>query len=119
MIDQASLNSAVERFSALPGVVDASIVSHDGLIMTSTSSDQDLNDVIGAMSSEIVAKGKQTITELQLGELWGNALFGSTGAILTRTINEEMLLLVRVTPQAQLAETFDKMNNVVTQLSIE
>ena len=120
MIDQASLTAAVERFSnGLSGIVDASVVSHDGLIMTSTSDDQDLNDLVGAMSSEMVSKGSQTVRELAIGDLWGNALFGTEGAVLSRTINEEMLILVRITKDANLAAVFDQMNVVVDQLNLE
>ena len=120
MIDQASLKAAVQRFTqGIPGIVDASVVSHDGLIMTSSSDDQDLNDLIGAMSSEMVAKGSQSVRELDIGELWGNALFGTKGAILTRTINEEMLILVRITTEANIASVFDTMNTVADQLNLE
>ena len=120
MIDQASLKAAVQRFTqGIPGIVDASIVSHDGLIMTSSSEDQDLNDLIGAMSSEMVAKGSQTVRELEIGSLWGNALFGTDGAVLTRTINEEMLILVRVTTEAHIANVFDIMNTVADQKQLD
>ena len=119
MIDQQSLLVAVQRFQAVAGVIDASIVSHDGWIMTSTSSDEDLTDIIGAMSSEVIAKGKQTVNELELGSLWGNALFGTEGAVLTRVVNEEMLLLVRVAPSASLAAIFDQMDKVVRSLALD
>ena len=120
MIDQASLDAAERRFSSgIPGIIDASVISHDGLVMTSTSKDIDLNDLLGAMSSEIIAKGKQSVRELELGELWGNALFGTSGAMLTRIINEEMLLLVRIRTEASIARVFDEMNKVVSQLSLE
>lgn len=119
MIDQASLKAAVASFTSLAKVLDASVVSHDGLILTSTSKDEDINDIVGAMSSELVAKGKQSCRELMLGDLWGNLLFGTQGAILTRVINEEMVLLVRVDPSANLGEIYGKMNLTVRKLAVD
>lgn len=119
MIDQASLKASVQNFMSIPKVIDASIVSHDGLIMTSTTDDTDLSDIIGAMSSELISKGKQSVRELDLGDLYGNILFGIKGAIMTRVINEEMVVLVRVEPGVDLNAVFTRMNQVVRNLAID
>lgn len=119
MIDQSSLKAVVQDLARHDKVIDVSIVSHDGLVLTSSSTSLDVTDIIGAMSSEVIAKGKQSIRELELGELWGNLLFGTTGAILTRVVNEEMVLLVRVQPGINLGAIVNLMNSSVKKLALD
>lgn len=119
MIDQTTLRAVVGDLASKDKVVNAHVVSHDGLVLTSSTNDVDVTDIVGAMSSELIAKGKQSVRELELGELWGNMLFGTTGATLTRIINEEMVLLVRVEPGINIGAIVADMNSVVKKLSFD
>lgn len=117
MLDRQSMQVAVQDLTGVdPNITAAAIVSHDGLMMVSTLDDQDTNELMAAMTSEVLSKGKQTIEELELGDLHSDLLLGTDGGLMARKINDEMVLVARIRPGVNVGRVFGKMNEIVKRI---
>ncbi|RMF19495.1 MAG: roadblock/LC7 domain-containing protein [Candidatus Dadabacteria bacterium] len=118
MIDQSSMRAAIDEIqNADPAVELAAICSHDGLVMVSTSETRDDAEVVAAIASELLSKGRLASTELELGALHSELIFGEQGGIFLRVINDEIILVVRVGLAVRVGATVQQMNRIAGRLA--
>ena len=118
MLDRQSMQAAIEDLIKTdPHVRVAAIVSPDGLVLVSSDDDRDRNELLAAMVSEVVAKGAQSVEEMSLGRFVGDMVFGSDGGIFLRSINDEMLLVVTVSPRVHVGRVYARMNVLAERLA--
>lgn len=114
MLDQPSMRAAVEELKTVdPAVIGAAIVSYDGLVMVSTHNDEDHNDTMAAYTCEVLTKGRTTIRELNFGELHGEIVFGTQGALMIRPMNEEMVLVAEVNTNVRVGKVYQAMGKII------
>jgi len=114
MLDQPSMRAAVDELKRIdPAIIGAAIVSHDGLVMVSTHEDTDHNDTMAAFTSEVLTKGRTTIRELNFGDLHGEIIFGTQGALMIRNMNEEMVLVAEVGTNVRVGTVYAAMNQII------
>lgn len=117
MLDRQTMQVAVQDIqSADPAVSVAAIISHDGLVMVSTHPDRDENELLAAMVSEVLSKGKQSVREMDLGSFFGEVLFGTTGGLMMRKINDEMVLVARFAPEVNVGRLFGRLSQAVNRI---
>jgi len=118
MFDRQSMQAAVDEVvGSDPGVELAAIASHDGLVMFSSSQEQDLNDVIGAMTSEVLAKAKQTCRELDFGAHLAELVLGRDGGLMVRGINDEMVLVAKMRASVNVGRVFGVLSQVAARIA--
>jgi predicted regulator of Ras-like GTPase activity (Roadblock/LC7/MglB family) len=117
MLDRQSMQVAAREVrSADPAVVSAAIVSHDGLVMVAEGGDRDAAELLAAMVSEILSKGKQAIREVSLGGFHGQIVFGTTGGVMVRRINDEMVLVAQFAPGVNVGALYGRLNRIAAGL---
>lgn len=116
-LDLDILQGSLEKLTGdIPEMKGAAIVSPDGLILVSSMKSRDENDRLAAMCSEMLSAGKMTASELQLGPLFMNMVFGTEGGIIVRGIDEEMVLAAYIGRGANVGKVVQGLNQTAARL---
>ncbi len=110
---QGSLEHLVGDDAQIAG---AAIVSPDGLILVSTFADKDFNDQLGAMVSEMLNPGMMAVRELDCGEHFLSMVLGTTGGLIVRGIDGEMVLALQITRGANVGKVVTAANRTVARI---
>lgn len=118
MLDRQSMQAAAREVRAAdPAVTSAAIVSHDGLVMVAEGGDREAAELLAAMVSEVLSKGKQAVREIALGSFHGQIVFGTMGGVMIRRINDEMVLVAQFAPAVNVGRLYTHLNQVAARLS--
>ena len=110
---QGSLEKLVDEAAQISG---AAIVSPDGLILVSTFPDRDYNDRLGAMTSELLAGASMTSRELDMGDRFLSISLGTTGGLIVRAVDDEMVITVQVKLGANIGKVVADVNQTANRL---
>lgn len=117
MLDQTSMKAAVNELRGIDSKIpNAAVVSSDGLVMVATHSSRDEAETLAAITSELLSKGRLSVSELNLGNLHSQLVLGTGGGVIVRSINEEMVLVAEVGNQANVGKVFAAMNRIALRL---
>lgn len=113
------LEEKIKRLKSITKFIEGvSIVSPDGLILLSTYTDNATRDRVGAISSELLISNRKTSQELECGELISSLILGTKGGILLHSINEEMILVVKILPGAKVGVIFNEAIKTVKEIRL-
>ncbi len=112
-----TLEEEVKKLKSTTKFIEGvSIVSPDGLILVSTYTDNTTKDRVGAISSELLISNRKTSQELDCGELISSLILGTKGGILLHSVNEEMILVVKILPGAKVGIVFNETIKTVKEI---
>ncbi len=117
ILDTQILKGILERLrDSVSGIEGAAIVSRDGLIMVSTYDDASYNEKLGAMTTAALNPGASSLEELNLGEPWALIILGTSGGLLIKDIDDDMVLSAVIKPGTAIAPVVNEMGKAVTEI---